>query len=408
MVQSSLLNGESWKEKDCRVGTCVNGNVTHSPLVCPTPKPVVCANNFAPVKVYDDDGCCYHYECQCICYGWGDPHYVTFDGTYYGFQGNCSYWLVKEIDPKYNFSVSIYNQYCGAADGLSCPKAITVFYQNFRIFITQRHINSTFINEITVNDKRVSPAYQNADFRIATTGIDTVLVIPKIGARITFSGLIFSIYLPYSKFSGNTWGQCGTCDNNRTDDCMLPSGKIDPSCPGMAHEWHDGGCEVIHPTPTPAPSPSPTPTPCDTTICDIIKSSVFEECHKLIGYGPFIKACESDICHTHIKHIGCTSLQMYADSCAEAGVCVDWRSVTKGLCNYTCTSPKVYQACGPLVENTCDSWYNQKFISTVNQFSVMLNMKLEGCYCPPGTYLLSSSSNECVPTCGQLNMDRGL
>ncbi|XP_049449990.1 mucin-2-like [Epinephelus fuscoguttatus] len=397
-------DGESWKEKDCRVGTCVNGSVTHSPLVCPTPKPVVCANNFAPVKVYDDDGCCYHYECQCICYGWGDPHYVTFDGTYYGFQGNCSYWLVKEIYPKYNFSVSIYNQYCGAVDGLSCPKAITVFYQNFRIFITQRHINSTFINEITVNDKHVSLAYQNADFRIATTGIDTVLVIPKIGARITFSGLIFSIYLPYSKFNGNTWGQCGTCDNNRTDDCMLPSGKIDPSCPGMAHEWHDGGCEV-HPKPTLAPSP--TPTPCDTTICDIIKSSVFEECHKLIGYSPFIKACESDICHMHIKHIGCTSLQMYADSCAEAGVCIDWRNATKGLCNYTCVSPKVYQACGPLVENTCDSWYNQKFINTVNQFSVMLNMKLEGCYCPPGTHLLSSSSNECVPTCEICRLPNG-
>lgn len=61
--------------------------------------------------------------------------------------------------------------------------------------------------------------------------------------------------------------------------------------------------------------------------------SVFEECHKLIGYSPFIKACESDICHMHIKHIGCTSLQMYADSCAEAGVCIDWRNATKGLCS---------------------------------------------------------------------------
>ncbi len=63
----------------------------------------------------------------------------------------------------------------------------------------------------------------------------------------------------------------GTCDNNRTDDCMLPSGKIDPSCPNMAHEWHTNNsyCEhLIHPTPT----PTPTPHTCDTTICDIIKS----------------------------------------------------------------------------------------------------------------------------------------
>lgn len=85
-----------------------------------------------------------------ICYGWGDPHYVTFDGTYYGFQGNCSYWLVKEILPKYNFGVMIDNYYCGAPDGLSCPQSITVFYKTYKIFITQKDINGIFTNEVTV------------------------------------------------------------------------------------------------------------------------------------------------------------------------------------------------------------------------------------------------------------------
>lgn len=85
---------------------------------------------------------------QGICYGWGDPHYVTFDGTYYGFQGNCSYWLVKEILPKYNFSVMIDNYYCGATDGLSCPQSIMVFYNSYRIFITQKDINGIFTNQV--------------------------------------------------------------------------------------------------------------------------------------------------------------------------------------------------------------------------------------------------------------------
>ncbi|XP_039655504.1 mucin-5AC-like [Perca fluviatilis] len=322
---------------------------------------------------------------------------------------------MKEIVPKYNFSVMIDNYYCGSADGLACPQSITVFYKSYTIFIMQKEVNGIYTNQTTVNGKHVSPAYQNGDFRITSTGIETVLVIPEIHAKITFSGLIFSIYLPYSKFAGNTEGQCGTCNNNRTDDCMLPSGKIDPSCPNMALGWHanDSYCEHINPTPTPTTTPMPTTTPtpmpmstpthntCDTSICEIIKGSVFEACHKVIDYTPFVVACEFDICHMHINHIGCTSLQTYADACAESGLCIDWRSATDGLCEYTCPSPKVYRGCGPQVEPTCDSWYNQKFIYTVNEFSAMTNVKLEGCFCPDDHFLLSSSSNECVPTCGK-------
>ncbi|KAK5914893.1 hypothetical protein CesoFtcFv8_000537 [Champsocephalus esox] len=381
---------------NCTQGTCLNGSVSLDHWPCPAPKPVVCANNFAPIKVLDDDGCCSHYECQCICYGWGDPHYVTFDGTYYGLQGNCSYWLVKEISPTYNFSVMIDDDFCGAADGLSCPQSITVFYKSYNIFITQKEINSAFQNQISVNGWHVSPAYQNGDFRITTTGIDTVLVIPKIGAKITFAGLIFSITLPYSTFGNNTWGQCGTCDNNRTDDCMLPSGKIDASCPNMAHEWHtDSNCQQPPPTPT----TTPTPDTCNTSICEIIESSVFEACHKVVDYRPFVEACEFDVCHMHINHVGCISLKTYAEVCALAGVCIDWRSSTKGLCVHTCPLPKVYEPCGPPVEPTCDSWYNQKFISTVNEFRAMDTVEMEGCFCPSGTILLSSASDECVPTC---------
>ncbi|KAF3832253.1 hypothetical protein F7725_025918 [Dissostichus mawsoni] len=370
-LQGPKQNGESWIVNDCTNATCINGNVIPFPVACPTQKPVFCANNFAAIKVLDDDGCCSHYECQCICFGWGDPHYVTFDGTYYGFQGNCSYWLVKEISPKYNFSVMIDNYYCGAADGLSCPQSIT----------------------ISVNDRHVSSAYQNGDFRITTTGIDTVLVIPKIHAKITFSGLIFSIDLPYSKFGNNTWGQCGTCDNNRTDDCMLPSGKIDSSCPNMAHEWHTNDSNCKQPPPTPNTTPTPVPA-----IQASVRSSR-AACHKVVDYLPFVEACEFDVCHMHINHIGCISLQTYAEVCALAGICIDWRSSTKGLCVYTCPSPKVYQPCGSPVEPTCDSWYNQKFIDTVNEFSEMTSVKMEGCFCPNGTHLLSSASDECVPTC---------
>ena len=56
---------------------------------------------------------------------------------------------------------------------------------------------------------QVHPPYRNADFGLATSGIETVLVIPDIKATIVFSGMMFNIKLPYQYFNHNTWGQCG-------------------------------------------------------------------------------------------------------------------------------------------------------------------------------------------------------
>ncbi|XP_062405929.1 intestinal mucin-like protein, partial [Sardina pilchardus] len=279
--------------------------------------------------VPDGSGCCFKQECQCFCYGYGDPHYVTFDGTYYGFQGNCSYVLVKEIKPMYNFSIIIENVYCDTPDDVSCPKSLTIHYKSFEIYMSQDVSPGNVTNLIYVNHKRIYPSYMNGDFKVTNNGIEAFVVIPDIGASIMFSGMQFSVGLPWSKFHGNTEGQCGTCDNNRTDDCLLPNGKIDPSCPDMAHHWkvNASNCPV-------PPTPTPPPTPCSpetTSICKIIASKVFEKCHGAVSYESYIEACEYDVCHMNIS-IGCASLQSYAQLCAQNGFCIDWRGATDGVC----------------------------------------------------------------------------
>ncbi|XP_046897349.1 mucin-5AC-like [Hypomesus transpacificus] len=393
-------NGQSWKHDTCSNATCIEGDVTIHHVPCEDPKPIVCQNNYPPIRVYDDSGCCYQYQCQCICSGWGDPHYITFDGTYYGFQGNCSYVLVKEILPKYNFSVTIDNYFCNSPDGLSCPQSITVYYHSYQIYMTQKDLNGVFTNLIYVNNKRIIPAFENADFRITDNGIESAVIIPEIGAKVTFTGLMFAIYLPYAKFHGNTEGQCGTCDNNRTDDCMLPTGQVISSCPDMANSWHvpDHNNSHCSAPPTQPPTTVPSP-PCNAAICEIIKTDVFASCHKIIPYEAYYEACNFDVCHMTNVTIGCSSLQVYADACAQAGVCFEWRNATDGLCDFNCHAPLVYEACGPAVESTCNLRYNLNFIKTEDEYTSMTTMEIEGCYCPSGTTRLSPGSHICIPIC---------
>ncbi|XP_055053828.2 mucin-5AC [Misgurnus anguillicaudatus] len=389
-----LANGESVNWGNCHIDTCMNSTIKHSAVECEPVEYPVCMNGYPPLKIPDESGCCYKYQCQCICSGFGDPHYITFDGTYYPFQGNCSYVLVKEINLKYNFSVIIDNVFCDSEDGLSCPKSLTVYYKSFEIFMAQEISAGVVTNLIYVNQKKVSLPFQSEEFRVTENGIESLLVIPEISAQIYFTGMMFSIHLPYRDFYGNTEGHCGTCDNNQSDDCRLPNGTIASSCQDMASHWQVKNRNSVCPPPKPEPTPIPCPPP---AICKIIESELFEKCRKLVPHEPYVKACNLDVCHMS-ETIGCSSLQAYADECAMAGICVDWRPATDGACDLKCKEPQVYKACGPQVEPTCDERFNLKYIHQNDAFRALESMIWEGCHCPNGTTLLSPNSNICVTT----------
>ncbi|TSM20286.1 Mucin-5AC [Bagarius yarrelli] len=391
-AEAECRHGQTIPDGKCANFTCNDGIVTHEKVKCEDAPLPVCVNQHPAKLVKDDSGCCSVYKCQCICSGFGDPHYITFDGTYYPFQGNCSYVLVKEINPKYHFSVIIDNVFCDSEDGLSCPKSLTVYYKSFEIFMTQEIMNGTVINLIKVNNKIVKLPYQNKDFRVTDNGIESLLVIPEIEAQITFTGMMFFINLPWQMFHGNTEGQCGTCDNNRSDDCRLPNGTILSSCEAMAPYWNVSNDNSI----CPPPKPKPTPVPCKMApICQNI-TNIFKECHELVPYQAFMEGCIFDVCNTNIEVFGCISLQMYAEQCALAGVCIDWRAATNGVCDYKCESPKVYKACELQIQETCDLRFNLKFISTPNTFSALDTVRWEGCYCPDGMSPLNPYTNTCV------------
>ncbi|XP_045342332.1 mucin-5B [Leopardus geoffroyi] len=394
---------ESWTLPDCTVARC-EGNNRMVLLERKSAASVSCVNGRRPVRVWQgSEPCDFRFECECLCSGWGNSHYNTFDGTSYSFVDNCTHVLMREIRPRHgNLSIYMHNYYCGATSATAqCPRALSTRYKSTEVVLT----TSTGANRqeeplILFDRKQVSPGFAKNGVSVSVTGTTTMGIdIPALDVSISFDGHVFQVRLPYTHFSHNTEGQCGTCTNSQTDDCRQPDGTTAPTCQDMAHTWlvQEGSREDCGaPTPQPPVPPAvPTSSPCPPApVCELLLSPVFAECHGLIPPGPFFSSCVSDGCQAD-RQAPCKSLEAYAALCRAQGVCSSWRNATGGLCNFTCPSGKVYQPCGPAQPASCDS----------RRQSEVGKGLAEGCFCPDGHTLFNTHTNVCVRECGCVGPD---
>ncbi|KAI8478038.1 hypothetical protein Bbelb_442260, partial [Branchiostoma belcheri] len=381
--------GDQCERSPYRCDLC--GEIVQTIRRCPVVEPPSCANGLQPIDV---GVCCPEYQCPCECKGYGDPHYFTFDGEYFYFQGEGEFILARDTNVPHDFEVRGYNVQCTVAPITTCTKEIKVIYNGNTIELKTGH-------QVLVNGSQWALPFKVGGCKVTQMGFPLKLEIESLHVTVVYDWLSSGFYIsvPPSMYSDKTEGLCGPCNNNKTDDCKDREGNI-------MNDYNNCSCDWKVETPgSPSnsciPEPKPTtPTPCDQTPCEVLSDpeGPFGACHDVVDYEFFYQSCRYD---TGACYSECQSLGAYAYVCQRMGVCVDWRGRGNN-CSYECEEGKVYKACSCV--KTCENMD----VFNASQCSLAY-METEGCFCPEDM-VLHTSSEECISedTCNGCEDENGM
>ncbi|KAG7278197.1 hypothetical protein CRUP_002159 [Coryphaenoides rupestris] len=297
-------------------------------------------------------GCQAGYECKVVegligchpmtyatCRASGDPHYRSFDGHVYTFQGTCVYQMAgvcsktatlpgsPVLEP---FDVLVQNNGHNKRAGSSTKLVEVKVYEN-SIVLSKDHIRSVLINSELTN----LPVTLNQ-------GNVTVKLISNFAEIETAFGL--TVYYDWktavlvkipSSYAGAMCGLCGNYNQDSKDDLVMKNGKQAASAEEMGKSWRVAetpgcvdGCNDTNHCPD-----------CDFTqigkfesnaFCGLIRDpkGPFRKCHAVVPPGDDFKNCVDDVCNNNGNlHSFCDSLHLYTIACQQAGVEVDqWRN----------------------------------------------------------------------------------
>lgn len=97
--------------------------------------------------------------------------------------------------------------------------------------------------QIIFNNKVVSPGFQENGIVVSRVGVKMYVTIQEIGVRVMFSGLIFSVEVPFNLFANNTEGQCGKLHSGY---CLGVKGSLPMGLEGF-QTVHTCGSHLLFP-----------------------------------------------------------------------------------------------------------------------------------------------------------------
>ncbi|XP_050786523.1 IgGFc-binding protein-like isoform X2 [Gopherus flavomarginatus] len=329
------------------------------------------------------------------CWGWGDPHYHTFDGLKFDFQGTCTYTIAKYCGHDHSlepFTIDEKNDNRGS-QAISFLRVVNIYVYGYNISIYKREVGKVRLNGVITS---LPVTLLDGKIRVYQSGFRAILQT-DFGLQVAYNWDWHLLITLPSSYYGATCGLCGNFNQNPEDDMTSASGTKVSSIVGWAASW-----KVQDQDPFCSDSCQENCLTCDESTrklyggdshCGLISKAPggpFRECHSRVNSSEFFDRCIYDVClNRGATRILCQALEAYAATCRDHGATVyDWRMPSG--CALPCPENSHYEACGNACPASCS---DQTAPSSCREPCV------ETCQCNDG-YVLST--DKCVPvaSCG--------
>nr|XP_033506272.1 zonadhesin-like isoform X2 [Epinephelus lanceolatus] len=312
-----------------------------------------CANHEV-CKVKDGVKGCFPFK-PATCSVYGDPHYITFDGMAYDFQGGCSYTLTTTCggQSSVQFTVIGHNMHPPIQNFTrSKLEAMTLKVED--LYLTLNQSGKVYVKNRPV----LLPYFTNGTYGSVWVDLKKNYIIMEttFGLRIMIDTQNRLFLQVDERYKYELCGLCGTYSDRQDDDFVAPEGQNATGPFEFGDSWRVPGNDecVSHPN---------DPRLCDYdqeneayNECYTILGDAFKPCHESIHPSIYLNSCVYDYCATNgDRHTLCESLKSYAAACSVAGVELPhWQMGTACVCPINCDFERNLCGWEQLVQDSFD------------------------------------------------------